>query len=137
MFAFFNRCPWNNRLDRMEKWHQQGGVLIIGYTMFRLLYEAIDKLNGNKISKEKKDVVKAFQKCLIDPGADLVVCDEGHLLKNHNSKLNAAVNKIRTLRRIVLTVTPLQNNLSECKHVYVCRFCRILRLKEIKCTNYL
>jgi transcriptional regulator ATRX len=42
-----------------------------------------------------------------------VVCDEGHLLKNEKSALNKAVNRISTLRRIILTGTPLQNNLKE------------------------
>ncbi len=42
-----------------------------------------------------------------------MICDEGHLLKNEKSALNKAVNRIRTLRRIILTGTPLQNNLKE------------------------
>lgn len=68
---------------------------------------------ANRINKRQKE---KFQKGLIDPGADLVVCDEGHLLKNAKTSLSKAVNRIRTQRRIVLTGTPLQNNLNECKH---------------------
>jgi transcriptional regulator ATRX len=43
----------------------------------------------------------------------LVFCDEGHLLKNEKSAINKAVNRITTPRRIILTGTPLQNNLKE------------------------
>ena len=34
---------------------------------------------------------------------DLVVCDEGHVIKNLKSALNQAMNKIKTKRRIILT----------------------------------
>lgn len=64
--------------------------------------------------RHKKKIREQIQKSLIDPGPDLVVCDEGHLLKNEKTALSKAVNKIKTLRRIVLTGTPLQNNLKEC-----------------------
>lgn len=57
--------------------------------------------------------IDIFQKSLIAPGPDLVVCDEGHLLKNDKKQLNKAVNRVKTMRRIILTGTPLQNDLSE------------------------
>lgn len=42
-----------------------------------------------------------------------MICDEGHLLKNEKTHLSIAMNRIKTMRRIVLTGTPLQNNLKE------------------------
>ncbi|KAI5742804.1 hypothetical protein M8J77_011475 [Diaphorina citri] len=85
-------------------WFEEGGVLIIGYEMFRNL------INKRGLSKKVKTIV---QKTLLDPGPDLVVCDEGHILKNETSAVSKAMCQIRTLRRIILTGTPLQNNLEE------------------------
>ena len=94
------------RADRINQWFREGGVLIIGYEMFR-------NLVNEKNKKFKKKQTEIFNRCLLDPGPDVVVCDEGHLLKNEKSAINKAVNRITTPRRIVLTGTPLQNNLKE------------------------
>ena len=49
-------------------------------------------------------------------GPDVVICDEGHLLKNSKSGIRNAVVQIASKRRVVLTGTPLQNNLKECEY---------------------
>ncbi|XP_063793244.1 transcriptional regulator ATRX isoform X2 [Pseudophryne corroboree] len=89
----------------MQRWHEEGGVLIIGYEMYRNLTQG-----RNVKSKKLKEM---YQRTLVDPGPDFVVCDEGHILKNEASAISKAMNSVRTKRRIILTGTPLQNNLVE------------------------
>lgn len=68
-------------------------------------------MNPNEIEAINSKV----QTLLINPGADLVVCDEGHIIKNRKSATSTAVAEINTAKRIILTGTPIQNNLKECK----------------------
>ncbi|GAB0094799.1 Transcriptional regulator ATRX homolog [Sergentomyia squamirostris] len=96
----------NERGNVIKQWHTDGGVLVMGYDLFR-------NLSNEKNRNIKKKAREAIQMGLINPGPELVICDEGHLLKNEKTSISKAVNKIRTLRRIVLTGTPLQNNLKE------------------------
>ncbi|XP_054890022.1 transcriptional regulator ATRX isoform X1 [Poeciliopsis prolifica] len=93
------------RAYALQQWQESGGVMIIGYEMYRNLTQ------GRNIKSKK--LKETFQKTLVDPGPDLVICDEGHILKNEASAVSKAMNSIRTRRRIVLTGTPLQNNLIE------------------------
>ena len=95
-------------MKKLRKWFNNGGIIFLGYEMFRNL--AISKNVAGQEDKED------FQKFLLDPGADMVVCDEGHILRNSKSSLSVVVNKVRTRLRVVLTGTPLQNNLLECKY---------------------
>lgn len=96
-----------DRVQNIEKWQKENGILIIGYAMFRNLVDNV--FQTDDVSEEEKRI----NQMLIDPGPDLVICDEGHLLKNDKTSLNDVLSCIRTHRKIALTGTPLQNNLDE------------------------
>ncbi|XP_029308244.1 DNA repair and recombination protein RAD54B [Cottoperca gobio] len=44
---------------------------------------------------------------------DLVICDEGHRLKNSSIKTSSALSSLSCNRRVILTGTPVQNDLQE------------------------
>ncbi|KAG7276793.1 hypothetical protein CRUP_014467 [Coryphaenoides rupestris] len=81
------------RAKVVEEWASEGGVLLMGYEMYRLL--------------SMKKGVRALSR----PGPDVVICDEGHRIKNCHASTSRALKNIRTSRRVVLTGYPLQNNL--------------------------
>lgn len=80
----------------------------MGYEKYRNLSEDV-LFEENELSSDQKKIQEIF----INLGPDLVVCDEGHLLKNDKTSISDAISKVRTMRRIILTGTPLQNNLNE------------------------
>uniref|UniRef100_A0A3Q3SYP8 DNA repair and recombination protein RAD54-like n=1 Tax=Mastacembelus armatus TaxID=205130 RepID=A0A3Q3SYP8_9TELE len=65
-------------------------ILIISYETFRLHAEVLHK---GKI--------------------DLVICDEGHRLKNSDNQTYLALNAISAQRRVLISGTPIQNDLLE------------------------
>ncbi|ORZ31711.1 SNF2 family N-terminal domain-domain-containing protein [Catenaria anguillulae PL171] len=65
-------------------------VMIVGYERLRMLQSIVAQCNFG-----------------------LVVCDEGHRLKNATAKTSEALGLISTKRRVVLSGTPLQNDLME------------------------
>ncbi|ORY20670.1 SNF2 family N-terminal domain-domain-containing protein, partial [Naematelia encephala] len=69
-------------------------VLIIGYERLR-------------------KVAKSLASC--QPPIDLIICDEGHRLKSNkkDNKTTRMFDALRTQRRIILSGTPVQNELSE------------------------
>merc|ERR1719394_1595483 len=66
-----------------------------------------------KEDKMERKILAEIQSHLVNPGPDLVVCDEGHRIKNSHASISQALKQIRTRRRIVMTGYPLQNNLME------------------------
>nr|XP_032510845.1 helicase ARIP4 [Danaus plexippus plexippus] len=157
------------RAKVVKDWTTTGGVLMIGYELYRLLSmkkdkkprkkkkaekneekedKKFDKTDGpddnhnlnraddgkdkddmdsiNKleleIKEEKKEdtqndedkkLLDEMYDALVKPGPDLVICDEGHRIKNSHSNISYALKQMRTKRRVVLTGYPLQNNLLE------------------------
>lgn len=59
----------------------------------------------------------------ISPPIGLVICDEGHRLKSGNNKTTSMFSAIKTPRRIILSGTPIQNDLGE--------FHAMVRLKTV------
>ncbi|KAJ4929776.1 hypothetical protein JOQ06_018797 [Pogonophryne albipinna] len=92
------------RIRVLQRWMREGGVMIMGYEMYR---------NLSLAKKADEESRKAIKSLLVDPGPDFVVCDEGHILRNETSNISKSMNAIKTRRRVVLTGTPLQNNLNE------------------------
>jgi transcriptional regulator ATRX len=52
------------RLSHVNYWHDEGGVMIMGYDMYRRLASGINI--KNKTAKEQ------LFKCLVDPGPDII-----------------------------------------------------------------
>lgn len=89
-----------DRYKMVSRWHKRGGVLITGYKMFCMM-------SGDRNYTSMHRFFKG------NSGPDLAVFDEGHIMQNPKSVIYASCNKIPTPRRIILTGTPLQNNLME------------------------
>lgn len=111
-----------DKLKVLDSWgkaaERKAGILILGYEAFRhlIFYKTYKKKDAQCSESALLDIQKRIDTHFQSPGPDLVICDEGHIIKNRKSKIWAAASTISTPRRIVLTGTPMQNNLNECKY---------------------
>ncbi|KAI7513201.1 hypothetical protein KC347_g1805 [Hortaea werneckii] len=93
-----------DQLRDLEDWHRFGGILCLGYSMFRQFVVRKGNQYGN--------VADRLDTILLQ-GPDVVVADEAHNLRNHTSKLTQAAHRINTETRIALTGTPMSNDVQE------------------------
>ncbi|XP_053667071.1 uncharacterized protein LOC128716176 [Anopheles marshallii] len=114
VYCFADVCTQNDKISVLKRWYSckspTCGVMLIGYEAFRALINYERRKGSERMRSTKLGLIKEY---LLNPGADLVICDEGHQIKNKRSAISEAVSKIHTKRRIILTGTPVQNNLKE------------------------
>eukprot|EP01059_Diplonema_ambulator_P012840 TRINITY_DN23311_c0_g2_i1.p1 TRINITY_DN23311_c0_g2~~TRINITY_DN23311_c0_g2_i1.p1 ORF type:complete len:696 (+),score=276.07 TRINITY_DN23311_c0_g2_i1:32-2119(+) len=97
---------WSNRIEKLNTWAARGGVLSMSYELYGNMVGAYNKYRSHHIPS---NIVELLQ----NPGPDVVICDEGHTIRNQSSGIAASLNMLRTSRRIMLTGTPMQNCLEE------------------------
>ncbi len=131
-----------DRSQRVFEWHENGGVLIMGYEMFRLLTDdgserkrrsvkreassapapaplppppssassslpmlpGLPAADGGAVDEDRgeKDGKVPLREVLLE-GPDLIICDEGHRIKNKDAGTSVLLKKVKTSRRVVLT----------------------------------
>lgn len=106
-------CPnsvkrvWANEIK--DKSLLEWGVAVLdGHSDLRL--KSIKQLSGDKqvIVTNYESLLK-LETVLTKWGADLVILDEAHAIKNHKSKRTKIAKKIKSRYRIALTGTPIAN----------------------------
>lgn len=98
IYRISNAIDTAERLNSMKEWNQNGGILLIGYAMFR---EYIFKSGDS----ETIDILLK--------GPNIIVADEAHSLKNKSSQISQAASLFRSNSRIAMTGSPISNHLSE------------------------
>lgn len=95
-FAIDGRASKEELTRQLKQWAIASGrgvtrpVIIVSYETLRL---NVEELRHTKIG--------------------LMLCDEGHRLKNGDSQTFSALNNLQVSRRVILSGTPIQNDLSE------------------------
>ncbi|GLT78895.1 hypothetical protein SLA2020_504130 [Shorea laevis] len=89
-------------LEKIQKWHAQPSVLVMGYTSFLTLMREDSKF------AHRKYMAKVLRE---SPG--LLILDEGHNPRSTKSRLRKVLMKVETDLRILLSGTLFQNNFCE------------------------
>ncbi|KAJ8456479.1 hypothetical protein ONZ45_g11333 [Pleurotus djamor] len=119
-------CPsslvknWANEFD---KWLGKGAVNALAVDGKGGKAELIEKVNrwvaahGRNVSQPvmivSYETLRTLSVHLASCSIGLLLCDEGHRLKNSESLTFQALNGLDVKRRVILTGTPIQNDLSE------------------------
>jgi SNF2 family DNA or RNA helicase len=105
LFVVMSGRSRSDRLKIVKDWSKLGGVLITSYDCLKWSIKATGS-----------DATVALKfKSVLFSHMSMLILDEAHLLKNHETQISAMFrSNLKSLRtRIALTGTPLQNNLKE------------------------
>ncbi|CAZ82927.1 unnamed protein product [Tuber melanosporum] len=95
------------RLSTITKWAKEGGVLLMGYTSFRMEISKAMNLNNHANYQHKQ-----ISDYLLN-SPNIIIADEAHSLKNPKAQISQATRLFRSKSRVAMTGSPLSNNLME------------------------
>lgn len=98
------------RLNAIESWYTNGGILIMSYDMFRKLVH--NTTTQKKLAPLDEEEHAKIRKHLLE-GPNVIIADEAHKMKNANASITQAAVQFRSSSRIALTGSPLANNVVE------------------------
>ncbi|KAJ3108467.1 hypothetical protein HDU97_001174 [Phlyctochytrium planicorne] len=110
---FVFKASKRDRYRDLEKWNRDGGILITSYQLLQRSLTSRSKNTDVSSSVDPELFKKLAREAFVDPGPALIVCDEGHTIKNPKTAITALLNSVKTPSRLCLTGYPLQNNLVE------------------------
>ena len=99
------------RLQTIEDWYLDGGVLILGYEMFRNIIMNNKKLGQDTAPLSTEEHAKVKQQ--LTEGPNIIIADEAHKMKNSSASITKATSQFKSKARIALTGSPLANNVTE------------------------
>lgn len=92
----------NERSACLSRVMKQGGILVTTYGMLLHNAESLVLQSASRCNADDED-------CMWD----LMVMDEGHKLKNPKTKLRTSIQTIQVTSKVLITGTPISNNLME------------------------
>ncbi|KAJ4804749.1 Protein CHROMATIN REMODELING 24 [Rhynchospora pubera] len=101
----FSGANVNMRNNELHCTLKKGGILITTYDIVRNNYKAIrggDKYHDHDLYEEEDELLW-----------DYVILDEGHIIKNPKTQRAQSLYEIPSGHRIIISGTPIQNNLKE------------------------
>jgi hypothetical protein len=98
------------RLEEINSWYIEGGVLLIGYQLFQMMID-----NDGSEAREPALLPEEHEqvKTQLLEGPNVIVADEAHVMKNPFAKITRAAKRFKSTSRIALTGSPLANNIEE------------------------
>jgi hypothetical protein len=103
--------PLHTRVDTVDDWYNDGGILVLGYEMFRGLVNNTKRKGTEMAALDEEQHAQVLKQ--LTGGPNIIIADEAHKLKNAAAAVTVAASQFRSRSRIALTGSPLANNIEE------------------------